>query len=158
MLEVGVNSYMDLDEANKIVNTNFMSDDPMRLFWNKLSDDDKQILILSTTIDVDTNSMLYKGYKRNINQPLQFPRIDNYGNVIECPNRVKIGIVKQALRQSYLKTSDEYKLKELGIKSFADGSGASISFDTNNTVTTKTKQGVYKDLWFTYFSDYSFLV
>ena len=154
-LIVNENSYMTLEEADNIIKTSFISSDIHRQYWENLSDEDKTTLILYNTEIIDTNTMLYKGNKLNVGQSMQFPRKDLYGNVIECPKRIKIGLMMQALRDAVISSNQETLLKNMGVETFKDGSGASITFDTSNNV--KNKQNIYTDIWRRYFAEYSYI-
>lgn len=154
-LIVNENSYMTLDEANTLIEQSFMSKDIHRVFWESLSDEDKISLILYNTEIIDSSTMLYKWGKLHANQPMQFPRKDNYGRVIECPKKIKIGLLMQALRDSVVDNRQEVLLKNMGVETFKDGSGASITFDTSTNV--KNRQNVYNDIWRRYFSEYSYI-
>lgn len=159
-LIVGTNSYMTLEEANNFIATRFVSSDPVRKFWEQLSEEDKVVIIITTTERYDTNSMLYRGNKVMITQPLQFPRIDTYKQIVECPDRVKVGLLLQGIRDTASLNSEIEQMREMGIHSFSDGGGASVTFENSNSSNykkIKTKDGIYRDLWTTYFSEYSYL-
>lgn len=156
-LIVGENSYMTLEEANDLIKQTFISKDNNRVFWDSLSDDDKITLIINNTELIDGNNMLYKGNKLNVGQLMQFPRKDRYGNVIECPKRIKIGLLMQALKDSVVNGRQETLLKDMGVETFKDGSGASITFTTSESSNLKNKQNIYKDVWQRYFSEYSYI-
>jgi hypothetical protein len=159
-LVVGINCYFDVEEANKMVTTRFISTDPVRKLWEQLTEEDKKVIILNSTEKYDNSSMLYKGYKAVISQPLQFPRIDAFNNVWNCPDKIKLGLLLQGLRDVSTSNSELEQMYELGIHSFSDGGGASVTFESNRKTNRKIKNslGISRDLWTTYFSEYSFLI
>lgn len=157
---VGTNSYIDVQEANQLITDNFMSKDPIRVFWESLnSNSDKESLIISSTKKYDRDSMCYKWFKQDVNQSLQFPRVDIYKNVIDCPEDIKLGLLIQGIKTNMMNKYAEYQeLKAQGVKSFGDGSGAKIEwFDTfqiKDMDTTKLSNGMFSGVYNQYFKDY----
>lgn len=148
---VGQNSYMTVADADLIVSSRFMSISKERKLWDSLSEEDKDILIVSTTEKYDNNTMMYKGVKKDTEQALQFPRIIN-NKEVECPEAIKAGLIVQCIKDLIADSSEEESLKNIGIKSFADGSGARIEFSdtsTSNVINIDNK------IWKQYFSDWS---
>lgn len=148
---VGQNSYMTVADADLIVSSRFMSISKERKLWDSLSEEDKDILIVSTTEKYDNNTMMYKGVKKDTEQALQFPRIIN-NKEVECPEAIKAGLIMQCIKDLIADSSEEESLKNIGIKSFADGSGARIEFSdtsTSNVINIDNK------IWKQYFSDWS---
>ena len=62
----------------------------------------------------------------------------------------------QAIREIEDEQSEEIQLKNKGVKSFADGTGAKIDFET--TTKNKNQLDMYSDIWNKYFSEWSLLV
>lgn len=148
---VGQNSYMTVAEADLIVSSRFMSISKERKLWDSLSEEDKDILIVSTTEKYDNNTMMYKGVKKDTEQALQFPRVIN-NKEVECPEAIKAGLIMQCIKDLIADSSEEESLKNMGVKSFADGSGARIEFSdtsTSNVINIDNK------IWKQYFSDWS---
>lgn len=142
-LVVGVNSYMTLEDADIIVKNNFIKSDAERQYWNSLDNEDKSVLIIRATKDIES-TCLFKGHLVVNKQTLSFPRYIN--NIItDCPEDIKVAIIMQILKDGILKQSDEIKMQELGVKSFADGTGASISFD--NVKALQKIGAVYRDVY-----------
>ena len=148
---VGQNSYMTVADADLIVSSRFMSISKERKLWDSLSEDDKNILIVSTTEKYDNNNMMYKGIKKDIEQALQFPRIIN-NKEVDCPEVIKVGLIMQCIRDLIADRSEEESLKNMGVKSFTDGSGAKIEFSDTSTSNTLN---IDKKIWKQYFSDWS---
>ena len=152
-LVVGQNSYMTVADADEIVTSNFISTSTERKLWNSLDENDKAVIIVSTTTKYDTDAMIYKGNKLSREQKLQFPR-NIHNRVVECPDTIKIGLILQALNDLRADSSEEADLKLQGVKSFADGSGAKIEFSetSKNSVC-----GLDINIWHRYFSMWSMI-
>lgn len=149
-IEIGINSYMSLDEANEIIEEELLSNDSDLIVWKALSDTDKEKLVIIGTRLVD--KLPFLGIKYNDNIVLQWPRVMN-NKEIECPRDIKIGLLKQVLRDYVNKDKQETKLQELGIKSYSI-KNASISFSDVNP--NKLSNGVYKDIYLEYFSKWTY--
>lgn len=74
-LEVGVNSYVTLQEANAIVADKFMSTNEMAINWGKLSDSDKSAVLSKSRSSID--NLKLDGRRASTSQRLEFPRIRN---------------------------------------------------------------------------------
>lgn len=144
MLTVGVNSYMSLEEANTIIENELLDSDEEYTLWNSLSDKNKEKLIVRGTRTVDV--IPFKGVKYNISKvgELQWPRLIN-NELIECPDEVKIALIRQVLRDYKNSSKQETKLQEMGVKSYSINK-ASISFGDKNS--TKLDNGIYNDIYF----------
>ena len=150
-LEVGQNSYITVAEADEIIASRFMSISNERKLWNSLSEEDKGILIVTTTEKYDNDNMMYKGTKVDKEQALQFPRIIN-GKVVDCPETIKAGLIMQCIKDLLANSSEEESLKNMGVKSFADGSGARIEFSDKATCNSLN---IDNKIWKQYFSTWS---
>lgn len=158
----GVNCYTDVAEANELIEAVFMSNDKERVYWESLSDEDKASIIYKNTLLYDNDDMYYKGYKQDKTQSLQFPRIIRNGEVMEVPQLVKIGLLLQGIKDCmYSSESDYSELKENGIKSFTDGTGAKIDFFGNSelsAINVKRADGMFSGIYELYFKPYTILV
>lgn len=152
-LIVGQNSYVTVAEADEIIASRFMSISNERKLWNSLSEEDKSILIVTTTEKYDNNSMLYKGIKKDVKQALQFPRIIN-SKLVDCPETIKAGLIMQCIKDLIADSSEEESLKNIGVKSFADGSGARIEFSDKATCNSLN---IDNKIWRQYFSAWSLI-
>lgn len=152
-LVVGQNSYVTVAEADEIITSRFMSISNERKLWNSLSEEDKGILIVTTTEKYDNNSMLYKGIKKDVKQALQFPRIIN-SKLVDCPETIKAGLIMQCIKDLIADSSEEESLKNIGVKSFADGSGARIEFSDK---ATSNSLNIDNKIWKQYFSAWSMI-
>lgn len=72
-LNIGVDSYVSLEEANQYVEKNYVSTNSYRVKWNSLSDSDKEVLLRASTSALD--QLKYIGSKRDYSQKLKFPRM-----------------------------------------------------------------------------------
>ena len=157
-LVVGTNAYADVAEYDALISSRFMSSNPIRQYWESLSNGDKECLIVGSTLKLDNDSMLYKGYKQDKTQPLQFPRLLNSTDVLECPDNVKLGILLQGCKDTMAEGTTEGEMMENGVKSFADGTGARIEFaSSSDGLLAKTSNGINRDIWIHYFADYSLM-
>ena len=95
--------------------------------------------------------MMYKGVKKDTEQALQFPRIIN-NKEVECPEAIKAGLIVQCIKDLIADGSEEESLKNMGVKSFADGSGARIEFSDTATCNSLN---IDNKIWKQYFSDWS---
>lgn len=158
-LIVGVNSYMTLEEANNLVASMFLSSSKERTLWSSLSDDDKAVLIIDKTSEIDIDQMLYIGKRTG---SMQWPRIKCCNNeIINCPDSIKRGLLLQLFNDYFVASSEESNLINLGVKSFADGGGARIEFFNKNesiSDTYKNSVGISKKIWRSYFSPWSLLI
>lgn len=75
-LQVGIDSYVSLEEANRIVEENFTSDSSLFKKWSDLSDGDKEVLLRQSTYSIDRLKL--QGEKLKYGQRLQFPRKHRY--------------------------------------------------------------------------------
>lgn len=76
MLTVGVDSYVSLEEAEKIAHEQHISTDKALVVWDSLSDSDKEVLLRTSCKSID--NLKFNGRRRNYSQVLEFPRDSNY--------------------------------------------------------------------------------
>lgn len=74
MLEVGLDSYVTLQEAENILESVCTSNDSAYIKWNELSDSDKEVLLRNSCRDI--NSLKFTGKRQNLGQKLEFPRVN----------------------------------------------------------------------------------
>ena len=161
MIVIGTNAYADINEYNNLINTRFMSNNPIRKYWESLSNSDKESLIIGSTLKYDNETMLYKGVKQSSEQSLQFPRIINNSDILECPDNIKLGIILQGCNDSMIEGTTEGEMLANGVKSFADGTGARIEFidsSSSKGSAVRTSNGIIRDIWIHYFAQYSLMV
>lgn len=162
-LIVGQNCYTDIAEANELIDSYLSPTDPVRKYWdNIVEDDEKKSIILGTTHRFDRDSMCYKFFRFDSEQPLQFPRIDIYGKEYECPLDIKLGLLIQGIKTSISDKGSEYQeLKAQGIKEYKI-KDASVTFfehiDLKDIDTVKLSSGMYEIVYNTYFKDWVDLI
>ena len=74
-LEVGVNSYVTLEEANQIVADTFISTNELAIAWGNLSDNDKSAVLNKSRQSID--NLKLDGRRATTSQRLEFPRVRN---------------------------------------------------------------------------------
>lgn len=122
-LVVGINTYVTSGEADKIVENYFVEDDAYRTAYDELSDEDKTVLLYKSCMDMQ--KLMYRGYKKDKNQKLAFPRINRAGYESD-EDMVKLAQVVNAL--SYIQndesqlTSRAVEMRSAGIMDFSLGS------------------------------------
>lgn len=72
-LEVGVNSYVTLEEADAIVADSFMSSNELAVNWSTLSDNDKSAVLNKSRQSID--NLKLDGRRKTTSQRLEFPRV-----------------------------------------------------------------------------------
>ena len=154
-LIVGQNSYMTVAEADEIVTSRFRSTSKERQLWNNIGDD-KAVVIMSATDKYDNDNILYKYKKADANQNLQFPRIDDNGNIIECPETIKVGLLIQAILDIEEDDSEEKQLVKNGITKYKI-KDAEVDFKDNAFNIDKNSVGLNTEVWNRYFSMWSMI-
>lgn len=76
-LEVGVDSYVTVSEADNIIDNYFVSGNDVRIKWNTLSDSDKEALLRHSCRSI--NNLKFNGRRAKTGQRLEFPRIREAG-------------------------------------------------------------------------------
>ena len=157
-LQVGVNSYMNLDEVKQFID-DYILTDAITEYVESLSDNYISKIINSATKLIE--KLDFKGVRVDSEQKLKFPRYiynDFKKTLISCPDDVKAGIVLQAIYDSYYtnKYQDKLDMRKIGISSKSLGS-ASISFNSNIT-DEKLKNGIYRDVFETYLRKYTIYI
>lgn len=159
-LIIGENCYINVEDADSLIHSNFMSTSSIRKFWDELNINDKEVVIESSTKLYDTDRMLYSGKKAESSQLLQYPRISWSGAVIEAPNKIILGYLVQYITDRISESSEFGTMQMDGVKSFADGSGARIEFDNSSTLNNNKKNnlGFSSSIWNRYFKEFSIIV
>lgn len=149
MLTVGENSYMNLEEANAIIENELLDSDEEYNTWNCLSNDSKAKLILRGTRLVDT--LPWRGIKYNLSVvgSLQWPRVIN-NKLIDCPYDIKVGLLLQVIIDYINKGKKETQLMELGVTNYKI-KDASITFDSSKV---NKVNNINTDIFNTYFKNW----
>lgn len=129
-MEVGKDSYLSVEHANEIVTNRFMDDEDEYSIWSSLSDNNKAILLVRATTEVDKYNFIGR---RLYESKLKFPRyIDG---LLITPDEVYIATVLYAIYSYIDKKKDthgEYESKiNSGVKSITVGPN-SVVFDKSN--------------------------
>lgn len=153
IFEVGVNTYMTLEEANQIVSDNFDETEDAYVLWSKLTPNEKKRLIVKNTKLVDTliwRGCRYPGYDR-----MAWPRLITF-RYTECPYDVKVGILTQGLTSKIYASdaSNEQALIAAGVEMYKS-SKVQVRFNTNKIPYTKLNNGIYTDIFKMYFEKYT---
>lgn len=90
-MDVGKDAYVTVEGADEYVRLLLRPYDDFRVFWNALTEEEKQGYLLRATQQID--ALTYTGFKRDADQPLQFPR----GNEKDVSDTVKRATVFNAL-------------------------------------------------------------
>ena len=149
MLTVGVNSYMNLEEADIIIEDELLDNDEEYTIWNSLSNDSKEKLIVKGTRLVDT--LPWRGIKYNLSivGSLQWPRIIN-NQIVDCPYDIKVGLLLQVIIDYINKGKKETQLMELGVTNYKI-KDASITFDSSKV---NKLNNINTDIFNTYFKNW----
>lgn len=114
-----MSSYVTVEEANVYIKSNLLSTDPLRVSWESLLDEDKQVLLNRSAAAI--NSLPYSGRKTYPGQENAFPRYPNK----EIPEDVKIAQIENALTSSDDTQSEDAQLYQkmwaYGISSYRIG-------------------------------------
>lgn len=152
-IEIGVNSYMTFDEADSIVYSEYLPDEEERKLWDSLDAESKATLIIRGTRLID--SMHFIGVPITSWQKLSWPR-RVWGSEVECPDDVKIALIKNILQEKKYSRTKEQQLQDLGVSTYKV-KDASISFGTNGVLSGNAKiEGIYSNLYNTYLQNWVF--
>lgn len=114
-----MSSYVTIEEANVYIQNNLLSTDPLRISWELLLDEDKQVLLNRSAAAI--NSLPFTGRKMNVNQENAFPRYPN----TDVPDDVKVAQIENALTSSDETQSEDAQLYQkmwaYGISSYRIG-------------------------------------
>lgn len=143
MIEININSYVTLDEANEYFVSRLGSD-----YWDTLEDEQKEKALITATKKIDR--LPFIGYKQDPYQPLQFPRFyystGCYYNglpIEDIPQQVKDAVCEEALTTlQYIENNSEdiyngalsgsYQSLKLGDASITYGSKGSTNSGTSS--------------------------
>lgn len=169
MLNVGVDSYVTLEEANELISSYFTSSDKAFIKWNELSDNDKEVLLRSSCRDI--NALKFEGRRASIGQKLEFPRVESsfsgYGTVLYISQIYDNGLYSSHVSDGGLSVAklaqvvngvyaslysdmvtDQIGINIQGLTSKKAGPIAE-SYNTNNPTTKEAMAGIYTKKVFT---------
>lgn len=95
MLNIGVDSYVTLDEANQYVKEYYKEFDNLAVIWNVADDSEKEIYLKNSAYEID--NLLIVGVIFDKNQQMQFPRRECFKEGPEVPSEVKDAQIENAL-------------------------------------------------------------
>lgn len=114
-----MSGYVTVEEANAYIQSNLLSTDPLRVSWEALSDEDKQVLLNRSASAI--NSLPFTGRKTYSDQENAFPRYPSK----EVPDDVKVAQIENALTSSDETKSEDAQLYQkmwaYGISSYRIG-------------------------------------
>lgn len=165
-LTVGVDSYVSVEEANRIAAETYLSNNEILVKWKALSDSDKEVLLRTSCRDI--NNLKFDGVKQSVGQILAFPRrythpvgigyalyISQYrdnslfgsGDINDGGlNVAKLAQVENALYHNLL---DGAVTKQAGINiqglTSKHAGPISESYDLNNRYNRNALRGIYTD-------------
>lgn len=146
-ITIGDNAYFDVEEANEIVENEFMSQSREAVYWNSLTNNkDKEVLIKKITALFE--KLVYLGYKVDVENKLNWPRYIN-SRQLQFPYELKVAILAQGITDYKDINEDESKLQSLGVKKYSTAE-ASIEFISGTDNNLKVCGGIYKDIYDTY--------
>lgn len=163
-LNVGVDSYVTLEEAESLLGDNYSSENEVYLKWNTLNDSDKEVMLRTSCRDI--NNLKFDGRRQVVGQKLEFPRVFVYPVGIAFTPFVSpfydnglvdgsytgdggISLVKQAQVENAIWHCflDDTVNKQLGvnIKGITSKKAGPISetYNTNNKYTKDALNGIY---------------
>lgn len=128
MLEIGINSFVTLEEAEDIVENEVFSASSEYKLWEGLSDKDKEIICKRGTLII--NRLEFIGNSIKYRYKLKFPRVIN--GVVEVPHDIKVATVLSGLMERLDMDSEEYKLINAGIERMTVGPN-SVTFKADKS-------------------------
>lgn len=94
MLEININTYVTVEEANEYIKQCYPELDNLAVTWSVLSDHDKEAYLISSASDID--KLFIMGRKLDKNQSMAFPRRECYKER-QVPYEVKEAQIENAL-------------------------------------------------------------
>ena len=147
-IEVGVNCYVDIDDADEYLSFKYGAD-----AWDALTDEVKDKLLISATRKIDRLPL--RGKKRVYTQDLGFPRyFDNYYDIAymasliyveTIPEEVEKATCEEAFAMMNTKVNKRKELQRQGVKAFSIGRmsetfGGGSSSSTLSLVSEEAKE------------------
>ena len=121
MLIEGVDTYITIAEANDYVNKYFLTTDPLRVQWDALPENDKEVYLRRSFDQI--NQLPFTGAPKSPCQTLPFPRKCNF--TAQDMQNVKYAQAEQAIALSDTvaaqETVDRIKLRRAGVVQYTIG-------------------------------------
>ena len=121
-LEKGINSYLNLDEANELIDGVDTTGK-----WRELTDGERKQYLILATVHID--SLMLTSRKHSAEQILQFPR----GKSSEVPRAVLMAQALEALTLSDTQAMQRISLREQGVTSIKLGNTSESYSDNLNS-------------------------
>lgn len=144
-----MSGYVTIAEADLYINTHYLSTDSIRINWNNLSDEDKEVVLTVSADAID--SLPWPGRKLDPNQERAFPRYPD----ADVPIFIHEALIENAATVTDSSSSDEALLYQrmwsYGISSYRIGnlsetvgtaggnSGLNVTMIQNGIVSTKAQ-------------------
>lgn len=116
--------YATVEQADEYVEQYYTSTDPLRLAWEDLFDEDKQVLLNRAEQAID--SLPLKGYP--LESGKAFPRAPFQESSVES---AKIATIELALQGQDREAADRRKLQRQGVRSYKIGDLSETFSDTS---------------------------
>ena len=150
MIEINVDTYATLEEADEYVGKYYLETDEKSIGWGKLSEAQKETALRNGAMAID--SVVYPGKKKDSEQEMEFPRCYKNGYyfplswyetytkeggmwhcMAEVPEKIKYAQVEEAL-EIVCRTgdSDSYDAYNGRLNSFSIG-GLAENYDVNTS-------------------------
>lgn len=129
-MTVGIDTYITLAEAETYISTYYVSTNPLRVNWNKLSNDDKEVYLRNGAKAID--SLVLRGKRATLEQTMEFPRIIDKESQLVVPDDVKNAQVETALSSSDNITQNRQELINAGVVSYRIGDLSETYKERNN--------------------------
>lgn len=114
-----MSSYATVEEADVYVKSHYVSTDSLRVTWEGLSEEDKQVLLNVATEAID--SLPWPGRKADINQENAFPRCPDR----EVPSDILAATIENAISSADTASAEDVtmyqKMWAYGISSYSIG-------------------------------------
>ena len=114
MLNVGIDSYITVAEADAYIAANYAEYDDLAVVWGVLSEHDKEVYLRASLGQIEALVLYGRPYSRE--QALQFPRRDCFKAGPDIPSEVKEAQAENALAllNKDLKARSDEQMKTLG--------------------------------------------
>lgn len=139
MLDVGVESYISLDEADEIAKK-IIENTATMIRWLELPDSEKERKLRNACFRIE--SLRFSSFKHSMYQALQFPR----GMTDVIPDKVRRAQVYEAVATLDEQRSLRRQLQEQGVKSISIGN-TSESYTDNPAAAQATETLISKDAY-----------
>lgn len=137
MIEVNVDTYVTVEEADEYVGKYYLATDDKNLAWTALTIEQKEVALRNSAMAID--SIIYPGRKKSSDQEMEFPRCYKNGYyfplnwyetytkeggswhcMVDVPDKVKFAQVEESLELVCRSAdSDNYDAVNGAVKSYS---------------------------------------